>query len=57
MQKVPTVNYSTTQGADLPQKRVARSKNESQIMKDKLAARTACKKQMKEKYKSVDLFG
>jgi hypothetical protein len=38
-------------------KRQTRSKNESQIMKDKLAERTACKKQVKESFKSIDLFG
>ncbi len=38
-------------------KKASRSKNESQIMKDKLAARNACKKQVKEQFKSIDLFG
>jgi len=34
-----------------------RSKNESQIMKDKTAERQSCRRQMKDKYKSVDYFG
>lgn len=51
-------NVGRLQGAEpSAPKRVQRSKNESQIMKDKIAARNACKKQMKERYKSVDLFG
>ena len=35
----------------------ARSKKDSIITQDKLRERQACKRQMKEKFKSVDLFG
>ncbi len=37
--------------------KATRSKNESQVMKDKLAQQQACKRQLKEKFKSVDYFG
>lgn len=37
--------------------RQSRSKNGSQIMKDKTASNKACKRQFKEKYKSIDYFG
>ena len=36
---------------------IKRSKNKSQVMKDKLAERQACKGRVKEQFKSVDLFG
>ena len=44
-------------GSNSAVKKPARSKNDSQVMKDKVAARNACKKQMKEQFKSLDLFG
>ncbi|TNV82719.1 hypothetical protein FGO68_gene2428 [Halteria grandinella] len=40
-----------------PPPKTTRSKNNSQVVKDKIAARGACKKQMKESFKSVDMFG
>ena len=35
----------------------SRSKNNSQVVKDKIAERRGCRRQMKESFKSVDMFG
>ena len=46
-----------SQAANAAVKKPTRSKNDSQVMKDKIAAKNACKKQTKEQFKSLDLFG
>ncbi len=41
----------------MKQQSAARSKSNSQVVKDKLAERQACRKQVKEQFKSFDIFG